>query len=202
VKEISKLQEILFTPWVLAGALLAGLGVLVLLQRSPDTQSNFNPSETYPQVFMTQVETREFDETGKLQHTINTPRITQYQIDPDTPSDQDFTLILEPKIELYQDSRPTPWKVSAHQGRSLANSKSLQLTDQVLIEQESSEQGPIAIRTSELWIYPSKQFAETDKAVNMRGTAIQVDAVGMRAHLLEERIELNSQVRSTYEPKR
>ena len=198
----AKFQEFLFTPWVLVGALVAGFGVIILIQNKPGDEQPFDLAESFPQTFMTQVETREFDAQGRLQHVINTPRITQYQINPDAPSDQDYTLIDQPKIDLYQDNRTTPWHISARLGQTQANSKELRLTGDVLIHQDSSDQGPIDINTTELWVYPSKQFAQTDKAVTMRGTAIQVDAVGMEAHLLDDNIQLKSHVRATYEPKR
>ena len=196
-----KLQEILFTPWVLAAALLTGFGALLLIQRQHQATEEFVMAEKFPLTFMTQVETREFDEQGKLQQVISTPRITQYQVDPDKPGNQDYTLIEQPRIRLHQNEKPNPWFLSAKLGHRQANQDELRLINDVHLEQQTQDQGLVTIDTSELWIYPGKQVATTDKAVTMHGTAIQVNAVGMDAQLLQDTIQLKSQVRATYEPK-
>ncbi len=198
---LQKIQEILFTPWVLAAALVTGFGALLLIQHQRQAGEEFITSDKFPLTFMTQVETREFDKQGNLQQVISTPRITQYQIDPDKTGDQDYTLIEQPRITLHQASKPNPWLVSAKLGHKQANTDELRLIESVHLEQQTADQGLVNIDTSELWIYPGKQFAATDKAVTMQGSAIKVDAVGMEAHLLDDTIQLKSQVRAIYEPK-
>ncbi len=47
---------------------------------------------------------------------------------------------------------------------------------------------------------PNRQYAETSKAVKMRSPRGQHEAIGMRADLSKDHIELLSEVRGTYEP--
>ena len=69
----------------------------------------------------------------------------------------------------------------------------------MLARQTSEKQGEITIATSELRLNTQQQFAETDKAVTMRAAKSEITAVGMRAEMKREHIELLSHVKGTYE---
>src|SRR5690606_41333481 len=82
---------------------------------------------------------------------------------------------------------------------SLHDALPILFTD-VRVFQESEQEGLLELLTSELRIKASQQYAETDKAVKMRAQQGHLDTLGMKAYLGEDRIELLSRVRGTYEP--
>lgn len=155
----------------------------------------------FPQTYMKDVETREFDAQGKLHYHLKTPQVAHYQINPDGPSAGDYTLIESPDMAFHDAESAAPWLVSAETGRSEANGQLLHLLDNVLIQQQTPTQGLIQITTSELRIRASEQLAETDKAVKMRSAKGQIDAVGMDADLAQSRLQLKSQVKAVYDPR-
>ena len=200
-KNTHKLLQLLTNPWALVIGLLASFGLISLLDNLPGDQQATDADKLFPQTFMTGIETREFTTRGQLQHLLRTPRITHYQVNPDAPSDKDYTLIDHPQVDFYNDGEPSPWVLSANLGHSNANNTLLRLTDNVVIQQETPERGLVQISTSELLVYPQQQFAETDKAVKMRSPKGQMDALGMAAYMQEDRVHLKSQVRAVYEPR-
>jgi lipopolysaccharide export system protein LptC len=159
-------------------------------------------SSGFPQFYMKQVETREFDPQGKLHYQLSTPQVTHYQVHPDGPTDGDYTLIERPNMGFYDaDETAAPWLVSAETGRSESNGQLIRLLDNVLVQQQTPSQGLIQITTSELQVRAQEQFAETDKAVKMRSAKGHIDAIGMDADLAQSRLQLKSQVKAVYDPR-
>ena len=69
-----------------------------------------------------------------------------------------------------------------------------------MARQTSEKQGEITITTSDLRLNTREQFAETSKAVIMRTAKSQINAIGMRADIKRDYIQLLSNVKGTYEP--
>jgi lipopolysaccharide export system protein LptC len=184
-------------------ALIALLVVgLLLLEKSPtvlldpvDTESS-----EFPYAYMTNIETTEFDTSGKMRYKMTTPAARFYQLDPTTPGPQDYTLIDHPRILFYAEGDTSPWYLSAVKGHTDASGERVRLTTDVEAQQDSNRHGLIRVTTSELLVLPAQQYAETDKAVKMRARQNEIETQGMRAYLDEDRIELLSQVRGTYAP--
>lgn len=179
------------------------IGAAILWEKSPTELITPNlslNSKEFPYAFMTDIETFEYNDEGKLRFALRTPAANYYQLDPSAPSDQDYTLIEQPNIVFYSLKDTAPWHLSAAQGRSDAKGEDVRLTTEVVAEQQSTTQGLIQVTTSELHINIQQQYAETDKAVKMRAQQGQIETVGMRAFLNEDRIELLAEVRGTYVP--
>lgn len=202
INGLQKITQYLPTPWLLVALLLLVFFFAFKLRNgdTPQIKGGEN-SKTFPQVYMDNVQTREFDEEGKLHYELSTPRISHYQTDPEVPGKDDYTLIQSPKITFYDAGDKAPWQVTAVHGRSEANGHLIRLLENVLIQQNSAEQGLVEITTSELNVRTREQFAETDKAVKMRSAKGQIDAVGMSADLAESRVQLHSQVNAVYDPR-
>lgn len=199
IKQIHQITQYLPAPWLLVALLVVCFFAFSLRHQDEPQQLNIDNSTPFPQVFMRNVQTREFDTEGKLRYELSTPHIGHFQVDADAPSEQDYTLIQAPLITFYDAKDQEPWKLTALQGRSEGNGQLLRLLNNVLIEQLSSTQGLLQITTSELNVRAREQFAETDKAVKIRSAKGQIDAVGMSADLAESRVQLHSQVNAVYE---
>lgn len=154
----------------------------------------------FPYAYMTAIETLEYDAEGKLRYQVSTRTARHFQLNPNQAGPQDYSLFDEPRLVFYSDSDTAPWYLSATLGRSNANGEEIRLIDNVEARQDSSRHGVIEVTTSELLVKPVLQYAETDKAVNMRAQQSQIETVGMHAFLNEDRIEFLSQVRGVYAP--
>ena len=174
----------------------------ILLEKSPKGLIAVAPAQPgdFPYAYMTDIETLEYDAEGKLVYKLETPAAKYFQRDANQPGAEDYTLIEQPRIIFYAANNATPWHMSAAEGFSDANGYEVRLKTDVVAEQKSSAQGPIEVTTSELRINTLLQYAETDKAVKMRAQQNQIETVGMRAFLNEDRIELLSEVRGVYAP--
>ena len=197
---LSQLHQYIPGPWLVALLLVICFFAFSLRQK-PDTAGyEYDPS-SFPNIYMQNVETREFDRTGKLHYLLSTPLVTHFQLQPEGPSAQDYTLIDQPHMMFYDTDANAPWQVTANTGRSEANGELIRLLDNVLIQQQTPSRGLIQITTTELQVRTSAQFAETDKAVKMRSAKGQMDAVGMDADLAHSRLQLRSQVKAVYDPR-
>lgn len=195
-----KIHQQVPAPWLVAIILIICFFAFSIRQKAELVGYKYDPSG-FPQIYMKEVETREFDAQGKLHYQLSTPQVTHYQVNPEGPSEGDYILIETPDMAFYDAEAKAPWLVSATTGRSESNGQLLRLIDNVLIQQQTPTQGLIQITTSELLVRAREQFAETDKAVNMRNAKGQIDAVGMDADLAQSRLQLKSQVKAVYDPR-
>ncbi|UZJ44820.1 LPS export ABC transporter periplasmic protein LptC [Marinimicrobium sp. C6131] len=163
-----------------------------LLRAPPETQARF------PQAFMIASETRRYDPEGQLQYRMLSARADHFQHLPNRSSPRDYSLIQAPDVTVFGEDA-LPWQLTARLGRSDATGETLVFTGDVRAWQQNAN-GITDITTPELQVEPNRQFAQTDKAVTMRSPQGRHDAVGMRADLAEDHIELLSEVRGTYEP--
>jgi len=200
LRRVYNISQYIPAPWLVAIALVICFFAFSLRQKVEVVGYEYDLGG-FPQIYMKQVETREFDAQGKLHYQLTTPRITHYQINPDGPSAGDYTMIESPDMAFYDAESVAPWLVTADTGRSEANGELLRLIDNVLIQQQTPTQGLVQITTNELQVRASEQFAHTDKAVNMRSAKGQIDAVGMDADLAQSRLQLKSQVKAIYDPR-
>ncbi|RYZ85498.1 MAG: LPS export ABC transporter periplasmic protein LptC, partial [Moraxellaceae bacterium] len=176
--------------------------VFVSIKYAGDIQQAINPKEKpreFPQVFMTDVDMREFSETGTMRYQLNTPLVRHYQ-SAEKAGPDDHTLLDKPNLIFLGDQTKPAWTINALQGRSDLAHHLFTLTNEVLAHQTSPSQGEITISTEELRINTHDQFAETDKAVTMRAARGQMETQGMRVDIKNDRIELLSNVKGTYEP--
>ena len=195
-----RIPQYIPAPWLVAVALVIFFFAFSLRQKNEIVGYDYDPGG-FPQIYMKDVETREFDAEGRLHYQLTTPQITHFQMNPDAPSDSDYTLIDHPNMALHDVESKAPWLVTAAIGRSEGNGQLIRLLENVLIQQQTPSQGLIQITTSELRVRPREQFAETDKAVKMRSAKGQIDAKGMDADLAQSRLQLKSQVKAVYDPR-
>ncbi|MCE3253471.1 MAG: export transporter periplasmic protein LptC [Cellvibrio sp.] len=200
LQRANNIHQYIPVPWILAFTLVICFFAFSLRQKVDVVGYEYD-SSGFPQFYMKQVETREFDMQGKLHYQLTTPQVTHYQVHPDGPSEGDYTLIESPDMGFYDADPAAPWLVTAETGRSEANGQLIRLLNNVVIQQLTPTQGLIQITTSELRVRAREQFAETNKAVKMRSAKGQIDAIGMDADLAQSRLQLKSQVKAVYDPR-
>ena len=101
-----------------------------------------------------------------------------------------------PRLELHT-RRGDVWRVRA--GRARAAEGRVVLERAVRARRVAGGR-PLAIDTERLVAYPERDYAETDLPVRLAAPRMETEAVGLRAWLARERLELLSRVRSRYGP--
>ena len=198
IKSRSPWRDWLTNPWLLVAFLIVFFAVVSQFKSSGVISDAETDAVEFPQIYMTNVNIREYAENGDLTHQISTEKIVQYQIEADAPSARDYYLLHKPVFTFY-DKNPTPWQASADIGQGLTDGKIIELKENVVIKQHTNDYGLLTLETQALQIETRSQFAHTDKAVTMRGPKAQVDAIGMQARLSENKVNMLSNVRVTYE---
>lgn len=186
-------------PWLVVIALVI---IFMALKYSGKTQTAVdeeNIKKEFPQIFISNVEMREFSADGSLHYQLKTPLIRHFQAD-EKPSDKDYTLFDLPQIVFLGNEQKPGWYITAQVGRNDTNGDLFTLSNDVLAQQTSHSHGVVSITTTELHLNTREQFAETDKTVTMRAAKGEVSAEGMRADIKQERITLASKVKGSYEP--
>lgn len=131
--------------------------------------------------------------TGAPEHRLQARYMAHY---PDDGS----TELTAPQFTLYERD-DGPWQVSAGRGWVGGGQKFVVLRDNVLVENPQAGPGKaMRMTTSELEVLPDDKFAQTGQPVTLRSQNALTHAVGMRAYLDEERLQLLSKVKGTYAP--
>lgn len=138
----------------------------------------------------------QMNEQGKLKYKAIAKTVDNLANNDANMTKVDMTLLPQKPGEL-------PWHITANYGFLSDNNSKLKLWGHVIISRpgDGEKKLPLKITTSLLYIYPNKDFAQTDKFVKMQqiGSKNVVTGTGMNAYLHPENIQLLSNVRSYYE---
>ncbi|MDS4028126.1 MAG: LPS export ABC transporter periplasmic protein LptC [Candidatus Contendobacter sp.] len=108
----------------------------------------------------------------------------------------------QPILDWYQpDGQTKEWRVQAEQGWIAADNQLARLTGEVVMHRDAeSGKPPVTITTRDVWLHRAERYAETAAPVKAVIPGGELHAVGARAWLNQERLELLSEVRGFYEP--
>lgn len=176
------------------------IAVVAVWDYSPEDllRTDEPPEDRFPQAYMIDSDTRRYNTEGDLHYRIQSTRADYFQYLPERSSPRDYSLIQSPNVTVHGEGEH-PWRLTSRLGHSNASGDKLRFTGDVRAWQAQAE-GRTEITTPELLVEPNRQYAETSKAVKMRSPQGHHQAVGMRADLSKDHIELLSEVRGTYEP--
>lgn len=153
---------------------------------------------SYPQSYLIDVETVQYNTNGEVDYSFKAEKVSYFQPNPKRKTGDDYTLILAPRIEMFDADNP-PWHVTAEHGKSDAQGAQIKLWGNVRVWR-TDEKGQISeLSTTQLVVKPKAQYAETDKPVMISSANGKANAVGMKAYLKQQRIQLLSNVRGVHE---
>ena len=113
----------------------------------------------------------------------------------------DSTKLVRPSLEVYREGEP-PWYVTADYGRVMGDLEELQLSGAVhMWRNNDAGMRNVEIITSDVRVIPELEYLETDRAATLRTDTTVMNAIGMRAYLHENRLELLNQVRGHHVPR-
>ncbi|MCW8125179.1 LPS export ABC transporter periplasmic protein LptC [Microbulbifer halophilus] len=136
--------------------------------------------------------TRHFNTGGTLAYRVDAERITFFQF-----ARRDRADLTEPRILFYLEDEPR-WRTESRTGVAHNNGQRVVLKGDVEIN-ELPEPGGIRLDTQSITIKPHQEYAETDKLVTITAGPNRTQGKGLRAHLKEDRVEILSEVQSSYE---
>ncbi len=104
--------------------------------------------------------------------------------------------LMQPRLTLYVTDE-APWQIDAAHGHVSGDGTQIQLGGGVRVTRnENGEQ--LELVTDDLLLQPRERYAETDAPLTLNHSQGRVDAVGLRAYMKDERLELLAQVRGNH----
>jgi lipopolysaccharide export system protein LptC len=132
---------------------------------------------------------------GVREYVVEAPRLWQLP-------GQGGVRIEQPALDWYlPDGRIREWRLQADQGWIAADNQSVRLDGEVVMSR-GAESGklPVTVTTRDVLVRLDERQAETTAPARAVTPGGELRAVGLRALLDEERLELLSEVRGVYEP--
>jgi len=157
--------------------LLLGLLVITWWASRPDPPSD-QPEDAaksdVPDYFVDGLALRQFDVDGRLSHRLRARDMQHYR-------DSGLARLTAPRYILYEQGRQV-WTISAERGELSSDQSLLKLLGKTIIEREADDLHPaMRLVTSDLRIYPRKEYAETDEAVTVTSEQNWIESTGMQA---------------------
>ena len=159
--------------------LFAALGLLAWWYRTtidiaPDARA---PGERRPDYIVEDLSAVSMNEQGRPERRIHTPLLRHYP-------DDDSSELQSPVLWVLADDAP-PWQANAEQAWVSADAEEILLQGQVTVEREGTAAvAPVRLKTSELLLLPDRDYAETDRFVEIESRDDWITATdGMRAWL-------------------
>lgn len=182
--------------WSLAGLLLlAGLSY-ALLRWVENSMREAVPVESQdPILVIDRFRAVRMSAAGLREYVVEAPRLTQLP-------GQLGTRIEQPILEWYQpDGETREWRLRAERGWVAADQNTIRLEGTVVMSRAAdSGKTPVEVTTRDILIRPAERYAETAAPARAVTPGGEVRAVGVRAYLDREQLELLSDVRGYYEP--
>jgi lipopolysaccharide export system protein LptC len=180
--------------WIPVALLLAfAIGTVWLLhkinvnERTEDSGSAHTPDYFVEDFLMTTM-----DDGGSPKRRVHAEFMAHF---PDTDTKE----LEKPHLIMFHPTRP-PWHVRSSRASISADDNEIALLGEVYIWRENAEHlTEFEIETQDLTVFADAQYGETDKPVIIRTPQSESRGIGMQAFLEEDRIILQSQVRTRYE---
>ncbi|MEX2480616.1 MAG: LPS export ABC transporter periplasmic protein LptC [Gammaproteobacteria bacterium] len=175
--------------------LICGILSFWLLQNLEQTEPVVQRAAPHePDYYLEDMVRRTTGPTGELSHILTATRAVHYP-------DDDSTELASPHLEIYNGAAE-PWHVIAERGWISSGNDVVLLHGEVEIwRYDADGERSYQVLTTELRVLPREQYAETDNPTIIVSPSTITHAVGMRANLGHDRLELINRVRSRYEGK-
>lgn len=145
-----------------------------------------------PDFFMENPRIRQLNELGQPAYELTSERAV-HQLN------QDVTELHEPRLRYYREGEVQPWDLQARHGTVTQSGDQVDLSQDVVIEQQLHGQPKRRLSTPALSVFAQRDYAETDRDVRIEAGNGVTTATGMQAYFNDGRIKLLSNVRGEYE---
>jgi lipopolysaccharide export system protein LptC len=193
-------QLIAWSPVLLLGG-LAALTYWLDAQIQPPPPRIDGSSRHDPDLFIENLRTTLFDESGRPRQTLSAQRAQHF------PDDQ--TVTLEQLALSVTEANRAPMSVTAERGTLAGDRETFLLEGRVLAVREAEPARPggsrepgsrVTLSTEFLRVLPKKGLAETDRPVTIEEPRGIIHSVGIRLDTEANTLTLKSGVRGTIQP--
>lgn len=183
-----------WAPAVLLLLLVVGSGWL--MQRLTEAPQEEDAELRHdPDFFLNDFVRVSMDDEGVPAEELRAKRMEHF---PDTDTHE----LLEPHVLIHGDD-DTPTQVRSERGWVSADQSVIILQGRVYIWEDDDEgRRRLEVLTSNLTLYNDEDYAETDETALIRTPSGESRSVGLKAWIAGNRLELISQVQTTYDPKK
>jgi len=185
-------------PRYLLTGLLVLLGVVLALGMGywNIRPASFAPTSSQaaarPDFYIDNARIQALNEQGKTTYELTTSHAIHQVEDGSTHMEQ-------PKLLFYRGEEPAPWLLEAEEGLVTEKGDRVDLSSNVLLQQELESQPSRRLTTSALTLFPARDYAETDQEVKIEAARSVTTATGMQLFLNDGRLQLLSTVRGQHE---
>ncbi len=179
------------------------LSLFIYFANSPESiipveQTFSEKTKVLPNAIAISPVTKSFTESGKLESVVKARKLEHYKSDKENPEQYDYSVITLPELGFFE--KPQPWLLNANQGVIDSLTNEIRLSGQVIITQETPEQGETNLKTDELLVFMSDKKARTEKKVQIFSPFGILEARGMNVDFKDQKIELLSRVKGKHDP--
>jgi lipopolysaccharide export system protein LptC len=180
----------------LAGlALLAGLSYGLLRWVETSLRGPAPPESQTPVLTLKRLHAVRMTAAGRREFTIEAHRLWQL-------AGPGGVRLERPELDWYQpDGQTREWRLRGEWGWVSADRQTLLLEGEVVVDRTAeSGRSPVTLLTRDVRVRPTEHYLETAAPTRAVTPGGELRAVGARAWLDQERVELLSEVRGVYEP--
>jgi len=184
-------------PWLVISGALVALAVVWIVMTSGEATDNQPVTEiatNVPDIQAEDVAFSQLNPDGSLHYRLLAEHIRQFD-------DEQMTRMSEPELHMT-GSGQSPWDIKSNTGyiRKLPDDAGtledvVYLREEVSMVQNHPTSGLVTLRSEVFYIYPDRQFAETDQSVMIDTEVGRTRAAGMRADLESGKLTLSSDAR-------
>ncbi|MEH6604897.1 MAG: LPS export ABC transporter periplasmic protein LptC [Pseudomonadales bacterium] len=169
---------------------LAAIAIALLLPPANETHAPSTSKQDTVDLYLEQAIYHQYNQTGRLHNTASASTVTHYQ-------QAKTTLLTEPEFLAYSDDG-TAWRTTASTAQLLADGNTIELKDSVKVV--NTKEG-LVIRTEFVTGNTQTNLVSTELEIIIESPEGRTTAVGLRGDLNQEKLELLSDVKSTYTPR-
>lgn len=156
---------------MLVFALLGGLAWW-LLERQSREQAPAAPRARTPDYVVSNFQAIETDSAGRPSRRLIAEQLRQFV-------NENLAELDLPSLTLYEAEGP-PWRVHSRRGLLMAGGEELRLREDVRVERAGSDKTrPVRLDTSELTVWPQRQFAQGNRPVRIESERDWLTAQGV-----------------------
>jgi lipopolysaccharide export system protein LptC len=164
---------------------------LLLLDTGPE-KKRLAPPELSLAFFLNKAELTGTGKNGEIVYQVWTDKAAQ--------STQDASISMERVRMVYGPPDRIPWKLRADTGNIPADARVIHLQGNVVATAGDDVQKRVVIRTEQMDIDPATREASTDREVAIDYNGRILNALGMRANLDSNQLQLLADVNGTFLP--
>lgn len=179
--------------WYWVGAFAAALVFVIAYLNPEDAEPPPLPPELReePDLYMEETVITQFRADGNIRYRLACEQITRFEKDA-------LTRLEKPVLDLHRQGEP-PWNLRAEHGHMRQRpgadglpEEQLYLRDNVVLRQRFDDGRFVTMTTSVLYVFPEREYAETDQPVTIDTASGRTKAVGFEGDLKRGWMKLSS----------